>query len=65
MMRIYFSIGAIRLNDFKLALERIQYHPGEYALNKMISELDENNSGYIHFNQFIKVYHKHKLANSD
>jgi Ca2+-binding EF-hand superfamily protein len=59
------SVGAIKLNDFKLALERIQYYPGEYELNKMISELDDNNTGFIQFNQFLKVYHKFKMANSD
>lgn len=58
-------MGAIKLNDFKLALERIQYYPGEYELNKMISELDDGNTGFIQFNQFLKVYHKFKMANSD
>jgi len=52
------NIGAIKVSDFKLALERIGYFPLENELYKMISEIDEGNTGYIKFNDFLQIYLK-------
>jgi Ca2+-binding EF-hand superfamily protein len=44
-------------------LERIGFTPSDNELYKMISEVDENNSGLIKFSDFLGVYWKHKYAN--
>ena len=58
-------MGAIKVSDFKLALERIGYFPLENELYKLISELDEANTGFIRFNDFLNIYLKQKIANLD
>jgi len=59
------NIGAIKVSDFKLALERIGYFPLENELYKMISEIDDTNTGFIKFNDFLQIYLKQKIANLD
>jgi len=49
----------------KFALEKIGFIPSENDLYKLISEVDENNSGMIKFNDFLQIYLKHKIATSD
>ena len=41
------GLGAIKTSDLKYALEKIGYIPDENVLYKMISEIDENNTGLI------------------
>lgn len=57
------GLGAIRAQDLKIALERIGFNPSENDLYKMISEVDEHNTGLIKFSDFLTIYHKHKYAN--
>lgn len=47
----------------KIALERIGFNPSENELYKMISEVDENNTGLIRFSDFLGIYWKFKYAN--
>lgn len=47
------GIGAIKASDLKFALEKIGFIPSENDLYKLISEVDENNSGMIKFNDFL------------
>lgn len=59
------GIGAIKVADFKSALERIGFIPSEFDYYKMISEIDENNTGMIKFNDFLTIYHKHKMNSNE
>ena len=59
------NVGAIKVADFKIALERIGYYPLENELYKLISELDDENTGFIKFNDFLNIYLKQKIANLD
>lgn len=59
------GVGAIKVADFKSALERIGFIPNEFDYYKMISEVDENNTGMIRFSDFLTIYHKHKLSTNE
>ena len=59
------GIGTIRSSDLKIALERIGSFPNENDLFKMISELDDHNTGFIKFSDFLSVYYKIKYSNND
>ena len=57
--------GTIKVTDLKFALERIGYIPSENDLFKLISEVDDNNTGTIKFNDFLGIYAKHKASQCD
>ncbi|KAM3146342.1 hypothetical protein pb186bvf_001687 [Paramecium bursaria] len=59
------GIGAIRGQDLKIALERIGFHPSENELYKIISEVEENNTGLIRFSDFLGVFWKFKYSNQE
>ena len=54
------GLGCIKSNDLKLALERIGVHAEENELYKMISEVDDKNTGFIKFSDFLSIYLKYK-----
>lgn len=43
------SVGSIKVSDLKKALDKIQFYPNEFDYYKMISEIDENNTGFYLF----------------
>nr|7K5B_R Chain R, Dynein light chain 4A [Tetrahymena thermophila] len=57
------GLGAIKVSDLKLALENIGCSLSENDLFKMISEVDEKNTGLIKFSDFLNIYYKQKYAN--
>ena len=48
-----------------MALERIGFNPPEKELFKLISEVDEKNTGLIKFSDFLNIYQKHKYATDE
>jgi len=42
----------------------MQICPSDNDLYKMISEVDEKNTGFIKFNEFLSIYYKYKYANN-
>ncbi|CAD8075092.1 unnamed protein product [Paramecium sonneborni] len=59
------GVGAIRGQDLKIALEKIGFKPSENELYKIISEVEETNTGLIRFSDFLGVYWKFKYSNQD
>lgn len=39
------NVGSIKVSDLKQALDRVNYFPNEFDYYKLISEIDENNTG--------------------
>lgn len=39
------NVGSIKVADLKQALDRVNFFPNEFDYYKMISEIDENNTG--------------------
>ncbi len=39
------NVGSIKVSDLKQALERVNFFPNEFDYYKMISEIDEHNTG--------------------
>ena len=59
------DLGAIKSGDLKIALERIGIQPSENDLFKLISEVDDKNTGYIKFSDFLAIYYKYNISNND
>lgn len=59
--------GQVSVFDFDTVLEKMGIHYEEFELCKLMSELDEDNKGYIDFDGVLQVYHQRKLdeLNSD
>ena len=55
----------IKVQDLKIALDRIGFNPSEKELYKIISEVDDDNNGLIKFNSFLEIYTQHKYANME
>ena len=51
----------IKVQDLKLALGRVYIELGDRQLNKVISEVDTDNSGKVSFENFLTIYYKHKI----
>ena len=54
------DIGAIHSNELKSALEKIGISIDENELYKLISEVDDKNTGMIKFADFLTIYAKYK-----
>ncbi|EGR27914.1 hypothetical protein IMG5_186660 [Ichthyophthirius multifiliis] len=57
------GLGSINVSDLKLALDNIGCQLKEEELFKMISEVDEQNTGQIKFSDFLAIYYKLKYKN--
>lgn len=56
------GLGAIKAQDLTIALERINVPLKGKKLYKLISEIDEKNTGLIKFSDFLQIYHQMKYA---
>lgn len=54
--------GEIKAEDLNLALELVGYKQRAHKVNKMISEIDEYNTGIIKFKDFLVLFSKLKYA---
>lgn len=57
--------GQISIYDFETVLQRLDLHLEEFGLCKLISEMDDANSGVICFEQVLEVYEKKRQAEVD
>lgn len=51
----------IKVQDLKLALGRVYIELNEKELYKTISEVDEDNTGKVSFQNFLEIYYNKKI----